>query len=1141
MLVDWQVLHEQGKTPTVEQFCAACPELASAMRSRIAALEFVQRFYIPESDADSWSNDKPSTAPTLGIQTPTPHSSPLAPKGGGEGETISVSLPGYEVLEVLGRGGMGVVYKARQLGFKRIVALKMVIGGSHARAEVLSRFLAEAELIARLHHRHIVQVYDFGTHEGLPFYSMEYLSGGSVAARVRGEPQPSRWSAELVQQLAEAMHAAHLANIVHRDLKPANVLLESDGSPRITDFGLAKWTEHPDLTATGAVMGTPSYMAPEQAAGRTDAIGPAADIWALGAILYDLLTGRPPFKGASTTETLEQVRQREPAPIRLLQPNCPRDLQTICHKCLQKDVQKRYPSAAELADDLRRFLAGEPIHARPVGLAERGWRWCRRNRPLVALYGVVALAACVLLGMALWFSAQMGAAHADREIIKSREAAAQAKALAAEKVAEAQRFVSQVNQARARIARPRPGWTWAALDDLARAARSAPSAATKDELRADAAECLTSLDVRLVRPLNEGLSASSIAWSPDGKRLAIGHRAVNVFAPRCDITLAPLDPTDKSHTVQVPANRTTGGVGLTVDLVSIIAFSTDGRWLAAGMRSGWLHRIDLTQPETAPQSQLAHDRIVTGLAFSNDGRSLYSSGGMTVRRWDAATGESLATFTATQPTRTLALHPHDGWLAVAAGQSLRLGPTDLQPLAPPLNIDGRFTVFTPDGLCLLDGREGRVRAWHLVGNDWAWEVPENGKPTGERVEDACCGAGGALLLMVCSSRQDTRARLFDLVNNRLVAELPAGGAEKVALAPDGRHLALTSEKQVRLYEIGGRAAHSYAAVSDVVVQSFCISADGRTLATDGRNLVSGVSRLTNWNLSDDLCRQEGCRHVGATTGWLHLSLTRCNVLAAGATEERLAFWDLPDGAERPGAAVSELRQLDHDSAGRLWAAAGEQVLVWDEAGRRLGTHTHLGGLATALTGNPGVMSIAPGRDRAVAGCRNGSLLVLELRSDGLQLLAGNLLSRSEVSAVAVSPDDRLAVAGARDGELIVVALPEGTKCFAVPGHEDGVAAVRAAILPPPLPLSPRGRGVRGEGLWASGDRLGIVKLWRWDGRALREVLTLRHSRPVRDLRLHAETSQLFVLLDGERAVRIYHLDRLRQRLKQMGLDMEPGF
>jgi serine/threonine-protein kinase len=329
-------------------------------------------------------------------------------------------IPGYQVLGVCGRGGMGVVYRARQLNLDRFVALKM-IHGLNAPPESLARFRAEAQAVARLHHPNIVQIYDIGEHSGQPFFTLEYVDGGSLASRLRRTSLTPRQAAQLTETLAQAVHHAHQQGIIHRDLKPANVLLTKDNVPKITDFGLAKRLEEfagdgsgkgSSLTGSGEVLGTPSFMAPEQAAGMKRRIGPATDVYALGAMLYQLLTGRPPFDADTPMQTMLQVLHDEPVPPRQLQPKVPRDLQTICLKCLEKAVEQRYSDAAALANDLHAFLSGEPILARPVSRGERVARWVQQ-RPLVAVGGGLALVMLVgLLVGAFFYSAAAVAAVA---------------------------------------------------------------------------------------------------------------------------------------------------------------------------------------------------------------------------------------------------------------------------------------------------------------------------------------------------------------------------------------------------------------------------------------------------------------------------------------------------------------------------------------------------------------------------------------------------------------------------------------------------------------------------------------------------------------------------------------------------------
>jgi tetratricopeptide (TPR) repeat protein len=364
---EWQ---QEGRSFTVAELCPDRPELWAQLRELLAGIQ--QLDGVLHGPEPTNTADGPPVMPAV----------------------LPVAVSGYELLREVGRGGMGVVYQARHRALKRTVALKMILAGGHAGDAERQRFCAEAEAVARLSHPNIVQVYEVGESDGLPFCALEYVAGDTLARRLGEGPLPPREAARLAADLAGAMHLAHSRNVVHRDLKPANVLLAEGGTPKITDFGLARRLDvEAGQTQTGAIVGTPSYMAPEQAAGQRQAVGPAADVWALGAILYECLTGRPPFRAESVLETLAQVRTTEPAPPRALRPSVPRDLETICFKCLRKEPEKRYASAQELADDLLRFLGGEPIRARRVPAWERAAKWVRR-RPAQA---AAVLLLCVSL------------------------------------------------------------------------------------------------------------------------------------------------------------------------------------------------------------------------------------------------------------------------------------------------------------------------------------------------------------------------------------------------------------------------------------------------------------------------------------------------------------------------------------------------------------------------------------------------------------------------------------------------------------------------------------------------------------------------------------------------------------------------
>jgi eukaryotic-like serine/threonine-protein kinase len=672
--------------------------------------------------------------PTLPLPDSPP--SPAAPEG----------VPGYEILGELGRGGMGVVYKARHTALNRVVALKMILAGGHAGEEALARFQTEAEAIARLQHPGIVQVYGVGQHGELPWLSLEFCEGGSLEKRLAGQPQPPAEAAALVEALARAVQAAHEKGVVHRDLKPANVLLSRRASgplalppeqagrllydePKITDFGLAKKLDDASgATRTGSIMGTPSYMAPEQAEAKKD-VGPAADIWALGAILYECLTGRPPFRAATPLDTILQVVTDEPVPPSRLVARLPRDLETICLKCLQKDPGRRYASAQALADDLAAFRDGRPIAARPVGRLERAWRWAGRNRA-VAVAGLVTLLALIAasvvstaFGLRATASAELArdeAARAAKHAVEEARQRWQAEEL--ERANRRQVIDLTLSRGQQRLTADDPA---GALPWLVEAARLDP----------DEPLHLRRLD-RVLRGLPRpahlwrmGGSINHLVLSPDGKRVAAADNAGLVRAWNLE-TGEPVGP-ELKHPYPVLA----------------LAFSPDGRRLATAGGVYLLRgEIRVYDPERGGEPV---EKVITGPAafvlvgFSADGKLLFGAdftvpGGLlaftggrgrnTFRAWERATGRPLEEVSSefrAEPRvfeTERAFHRGTGRLLVVENKQARvveLGrkrtaagpwPHATVPWAARLSPDGRWvTLIGTDGVgkvCdLATGRE----------------------------------------------------------------------------------------------------------------------------------------------------------------------------------------------------------------------------------------------------------------------------------------------------------------------------------------------------------------------------------------------------------------------------------------------------
>jgi tetratricopeptide (TPR) repeat protein len=402
---EYRVRRQWGDRPDLEAYRGRFPQRAEALAALFADI-----------DAELSDGDGEATVRTVG----------------GSGWSPGFVPAGYEIVGELGRGGMGVVYQARQLRLNRLVAIKTIGSGQRASTEDLARFRAEAESAARIQHANIVQVHEVGEQDGQPFCILEYVNGGSLSRKLAGAPLEPHVAARLLETLARAVQAVHEEGILHRDLKPANVLLHlahrhdadkpladllrsPDCVPKISDFGLARRIESSGLTRTGEILGTPSYMAPEQAEARSDRIGPTADVYGLGALLYELLTGRPPFRGVNVLDTLAQVCNREPIAPRQLQPAVPRDVETICLKCLQKDLDKRYASAGALADDLERFRLNRPIQARAASRWERGWKWARRRPALATLGLALFLGLVVALAGGITYTMHLRVARAETE------------------------------------------------------------------------------------------------------------------------------------------------------------------------------------------------------------------------------------------------------------------------------------------------------------------------------------------------------------------------------------------------------------------------------------------------------------------------------------------------------------------------------------------------------------------------------------------------------------------------------------------------------------------------------------------------------------------------------------------------------
>ncbi|HVK12357.1 MAG TPA: serine/threonine-protein kinase [Gemmataceae bacterium] len=1012
-------------------------------------------------------------------------------------EPPAPAFPGYEVVREVGRGGNGVVFEAREADTGRVVALKALVGAHLLTPIERVRFRREARTAALLDHPHILPVYAAGEADGTPYYTMMLAAGPLSRAldRFRADPKAA---AALVAGLARGVHFAHQRGILHRDLKPSNVLLDDAGRGYVSDFGLVRDLADPDpVTRTRELVGTVPYMAPESTVARGGGTL-AVDVYGLGGILYACLTGRPPFEGASDADTLIAVRTRPPTPPAARNPRVPRDLDAVCRRCLEKEPAARYPSAADLADDLDRFARGEPVRAKPVGPVRRALRWARRHPVPTALGATAATAVLV--------AAAVGARAWERERWHRLELRA------ARDAEDRQRFFAGLERVRQRRGDPYPGWSAETLADV-RALTALPAARDhRAALRSEAAAALAALDLVPAGVLDPDRPSYGVDYSPDGRWLAAGRwgsdggaTGVRLYDPATGDVVRDLPiPADAAGTRWEAA----AGRG---DRVPAVRFSPDVRWLVAGTSSGRLACWDLNDSRARPRVWPAHADPLWTVSFARDGRTVFSGTRNEVRSWDLA-GKPAGP-------------------AVARVQLPAQSPVD--PARVPVTVVGRWEVEFRD---LTTGRRhpgppvqgvapaaaapgGRL----FVGMSPVSEAPSlwpdgpDARPrpmaADGRVAVRMTAVGGLAFdpaggLMATVEEHARQVKLWDVAAGRLAAERTTpGDAPRVAVRPDGRRLAVGGRHGVAVYDVPNRVLETVGLVAEPAVTAVAASPDHTelllTAATDGAvpcRLYWRADRPREWLLD-------------------HWSV---GPVAAYSPTARVAVYEVDPGAGGDAALAAtdgkrweprDLQAAAFGPDGRLWILDADGLRestppAWaDRVAWRNDPDRARAGMVPRC--------LAVGRDRVAVGLRDGSLVVIDPATGAA---TDRPLLTTPLAGVAIAPDGRRLVAGGEAGEVRLVDAASGTATEIPEAHRGPVPAVAF-----------------GRRFFVTGSADRRVRLWTPAGEP---IATLRMAGPVRKTLLSGDGRSLLVLVEGERAVRRWRLDVLFREWASLGLQGE---
>ena len=1064
-----------------------------------------------------------------------------------EFESISApdcpSIPGFRILGEIGRGGMGIVYKAVQLNLGRHVALKLINSLSQNPKMLISRLRVEAESLAKLNHEHVIRVHDVIDRQGMVCLVLEYVDGGNLAQRDTQSSIDSKSAAQIALTVAETMSDVHRARLLHRDLKPGNVLRDSRGRIKISDFGLAKHLAPNSLVSmTTEGIGSPSYMAPEQAIGVAKEIGEWTDVYGIGATLYDLITGRPPFLGATHLATLEQVRSNDPVSPRLLVPEIPIDLETICLKCLAKEPRNRYPTAAALASDLKNFLEGKPISARPLGPIGQTWRWTKRNPDRAGLIAAMAVGFMLAVGLGAWEITRLNDAANEKQLRENNLEVALDRA-------QTKEFYLSLSEISDQSLRTPTGWSWANLDALKKVAPLRPhdDQAALIRLRSEATKALTAFDARKQRELLHGFDPYAIEFSPDGSLLAAGANADDKGTVK--VALIDTATWETKHTLNFEGYAP--WVRDKPDGVRSLLFSPDGKELYVGSRSGWIYVFALSSMKQV-RHWSAHGDYILRIRFSSDEKTLLTcSKNKVVKKWTQEGQQLLEVIHDCELTDLVVVndrhYPQTPMIAVAGQNPLWLRESDFRRIEPDesqrekWNRSHQVTAAYPDGGGWIrdSGSTLEVLDSHHA-QSLRKIVDRNGRLRSRSEFDGIDVSHDGRLLF--TSNADA-AKLWDLAGGQLVTEIPVAGRSRVVsrFKPRSDIAVLANNSRLTVYEMAAESIWKNRLQQPHILRHMTITADGARVA---------ATRFHGfYNQSNDACEpynqllisdteQPTITILNTYPGRLPNSV-RC---VPGGHGVCMSFIDIQtlqqfhfDRSLGFGVRSPEFIDVDYvrfSPDGRRLYFTAKTVVGPSDVNDRPSSAIKVLETATSevktLWANSEsertlriskIESFAVGSKYLVCSSLDGNIRTLDPESGSVL----GMLSLNTVSdAVALAPNEKNFVAGTQQGELLVVSVPSGTIRQKIAAHLDTVKAV--AFAGPDLVVS------------CSRDR--DLKLWKvGEEGMLTELLTLGPlSDQVRELSASDDGNVVAVLVEEETAVRILRVDLLRQRLAEYGLD-----